>query len=245
MTKTQQISTAIRDKLIVALDVPTARDAERIVEALGDSVGFYKIGLQLQFAADGEGLRFARELIKCGKTVFLDCKFLDIPETVERAAESVARMGARFLTVHGEPKTVEAAIRGRGNASLQILAVTVLTSLDAGDLKQMGFKDMSVRGLVRLRARNALEAGADGVIASGEEVEAVREIAGDGLKVITPGIRRSSDRIHDQKRIATPGAAIRAGADHLVVGRPITQAAKPREAAEEILQEIATALAAK
>lgn len=245
MTDTQQITPDIQDKLIVALDVPTASDAERIVEGLGDSVSFYKIGLQLQFAPDGEGLRFAQNLIKAGKSVFLDCKFLDIPETVERAVENVARMGARFLTVHGEKKAIEAAVKGRGNASLQILAVTVLTSLDAGDLTEMGFTDMSVRDLVRLRVRNAIEAGADGVIASGEEVEAIRALAGNRLKIITPGIRRSSDNVHDQKRIATPGRAIRAGADHLVVGRPITKATDPRAAAEEILQEIAEAVAGR
>ncbi len=239
MAETRRIAPEIRDKLIVALDVPTVRDAHRIVEALADSVSFYKIGLQLQFAAGGEGLRYARQLIEAGKSVFLDCKFLDIPETVERAVENVAHMGARFLTVHGEGKTIDAALRGRGGSPLQILCVTVLTSLNADDLKEIGYKDIGVRDLVRLRVRKALEAGADGVIASGEEVEAIRELAGDKLKIVTPGIRRSSDRLHDQKRIATPGQAIAAGADHLVVGRPITQASDPRAAAEEILREIA------
>jgi len=245
MTEAPLIPPDVRDKLIVALDVPTASDAQQIVEALGDAVSFYKIGLQLQFAPDGDGLRFAQKLIEAGKSVFLDCKFLDIPETVERAVENVARMGARFLTVHGEAKAIAAAVRGRGHVPLRILAVTVLTSLDAGDLKEMGFKGMSVRDLVRLRVCAALEAGADGVIASGEEVGAIREIAGDRLKIITPGIRRSSDSVHDQKRIATPAAAIRAGADHLVVGRPITKAADPRAVAEEILQEVADAVAGR
>lgn len=244
MSETIRITPEIRDRLIVALDVPAASDAQRIVEALGDSVGFYKIGLQLQFAAGGEGLRFAQRLIKAGKSVFLDCKFLDIPETVERAVENVARMGAKFLTVHGEAKAIDAAIKGRGNSPLQILAVTVLTSLNADDLNDMGFRDMTVRDLVLLRVRKALDAGADGVIASGEEIEAIRALAGHRLKIVTPGIRRATDQRHDQKRIATPAAAIRAGADHLVVGRPVTQAANPREVAEEILQEIAGALAA-
>jgi orotidine-5'-phosphate decarboxylase len=245
MAETRRIVPEIRDKLIVALDVPTVRDADRIVEALADSVSFYKVGLQLQFAADGEGLRYVQHLIKAGKNVFLDCKFLDIPETVERAVENVARMGARFLTVHGEGKTIAAALRGRGDSPLQILCVTVLTSLNAGDLKESGYENIGVRDLVLLRVRKALQAGADGVIASGEEVAAIRELAGDKLKIVTPGIRRRSDQLHDQKRIATPGQAIAAGADHLVVGRPITQAANPRQAAEEILQEIAEALASK
>jgi len=233
----------MRDRLIVALDVPTVDDAKHIVGALGDSVSFYKVGLQLQFAPGGEGLRYVRSLIEDGKSVFLDCKFLDIPETVERAVENVARMGAKFLTVHGEGKTIDAALRGRGDSALRILCVTVLTSMSAEDLRDIGYGDLSVRDLVALRVRRALEAGADGVIASGEEIEAVRALAGDRLKIVTPGIRRGGDPRHDQKRIATPGRAIAAGADHLVVGRPITQAPDPRRVAEEILQEIAAALA--
>jgi orotidine-5'-phosphate decarboxylase len=237
-----RISPEFRDHLIVALDVPTVEAADRIVETLSDSVNFYKVGLQLQFAAEGGGLRYVSELIHRGKSVFLDSKLFDIPETVERAVENIARMGVRFLTVHGNGKTINAAVKGRGTASLQILSVTVLTSLDADDLEDMGFAQVSVPDLVLHRARKALEAGADGVIASGEEVELIRGAAANKLKIITPGIRRGTDAVNDQKRIATPGHAIKAGADHLVVGRPITQAPDPRRAAEEILQEISEAL---
>ncbi|HEX4159987.1 MAG TPA: orotidine-5'-phosphate decarboxylase [Rhizomicrobium sp.] len=233
---------SLRDRLIVALDVPNVEAADRIVEKLGERVGFYKIGLQLQFAAAGSGLQYADRLIKQGKSVFLDSKLFDIPETVELAVQNIARMGARFLTIHGTGKTIAAAVRGRGAADLQILSVTVLTSLDAGDLQDMGFAGVGVSELVLHRAKKALEAGADGVIASGEEVEMIRQLAANKLKIVTPGIRRSADPRHDQKRIATPAQAIAAGADHLVVGRPITQAADPQRAAEEILQEIAGAL---
>jgi orotidine-5'-phosphate decarboxylase len=237
-----RIAPALRDRLIVALDVPTVEAANRIVETLGDAVNFYKIGLQLQFAADGGGLRYADKLINRGKSVFLDSKLFDIAETVERAVENVAKMGARFLTVHGNGKTIEAAIKGKSNTNLQILSVTVLTSLDADDLKDLGFTNVSVPELVLHRAKKALEAGADGVIASGEEVEIIRNLAADKLKIITPGIRRGSDQRHDQKRVATPTQAIEAGADHLVVGRPITTAEDPRKAAEEILEEISAAI---
>jgi orotidine-5'-phosphate decarboxylase len=232
----------LKSRLIVALDVPTIEDADRIVQTLGDSVDFYKVGLQLQFAPQGAGMRYVDALIQRGKSVFLDSKLFDISETVERAVENVARMGVTFLTVHGNAKTVKAAVKGRGGADLQILSVTVLTSLDADDLSEMGFRDVSVPDLVLYRARKALEAGADGVIASGEEVDIIRQLAADKLKIVTPGIRRSADATNDQKRIATPGKAIAAGADHLVVGRPITKSADPRKAAEEILDEIAKAL---
>ncbi len=236
---------ALKDRVIVALDVPTVEDAKQIVGTLGDTVNFYKIGMQLQFAAQGSGLRFASDLVQSGKNVFLDSKLFDIQETVERAVENVARMGVRFLTVHGNGKTIAAAVKGRGTSALQLLSVTVLTNLDAADLEDMGFAGVSVSELVLHRAKKALAAGADGVIASGQEVELIRKIAADKLKIITPGIRRSQDAKNDQVRIVTPGKAIAAGADHLVVGRPITQASDPRGAAQEILDEVAAALDAR
>ncbi len=244
-SETRKSAPPLKDRLIVALDVPTVEAADKIVQTLGDSVDFYKVGLQLQFAAAGGGLRYADRLIQQGKSVFLDSKLFDISETVERAVENVARMGVRFLTVHGNGKTIEAAIKGRGTSGLQILSVTVLTSLDADDLRDLGYTDTSVKDLVLHRAQKALAAGADGVIASGEEVEIIRQLAADKLKIVTPGIRRRQDYIHDQKRIATPSQAISAGADHLVVGRPITQSPDPRGAVEEILAEVADALAGR
>ncbi|HTT84421.1 MAG TPA: orotidine-5'-phosphate decarboxylase [Rhizomicrobium sp.] len=233
---------ALRDRLIVALDLPTVDDADRIVETLGDTVSFYKVGMQLQFAAGGAGLRYAEQLVQRGKSVFLDSKLFDIQETVERAVENVARMGVRFLTVHGTGKTIDAAVKGRSGSALQILAVTVLTSLDSEDLQDLFGVSVSVPDLVLRRAQKALDAGADGVIASGQEVELIRNLVANKLRIVTPGIRRQSDARHDQIRIATPGQAIRAGADYLVVGRPITKALDPRRAAEEILQEIWDAL---
>ena len=239
MTVMPKIAPSLRDRLIVALDVPTAEEAEALVHALGDSVSFYKIGLQLQFAPDGSGLRLADRLVQQGKRLFLDAKLFDIPETVERATENIARLGATFLTVHSGGRTVEAAVRGRGQSLLQILAVTVLTSMDASDLAGPEATQVNVKDVVRHRASYALASGADGVVASGEEAALIRELAGARLKIVTPGVRRTSDATHDQKRIVTPTSAIRAGADHLVVGRPITRAPEPRQIVEEILAEIA------
>lgn len=233
----------LRDRLVVALDVPTVEDAEKIVATLGDAVSFYKVGLQLQFASGGEGLRFVDSLLQRGKRVFLDAKLYDIQETVERAVENIARLGVSFLTVHGDQKTLPAALKGRGGKALKILSVTVLTSLDAGDLEALGYQGMSVRELVLRRAKTALALGADGVIASGEEAGPIREVAGGKLTIVTPGIRRAQDAANDQKRIATPARAIAAGSDHLVVGRPITRAQDPRRVAEEILDDVAGALA--
>ena len=179
---------------------------------------------------------------RAARAFFLISKVFDIEETTERAVENVARMGVKYLTVHGNGKAIEAAIKGRGKNPLQILSVTVLTSLDADDLRDLFGVDVNVPDLVLRRAQKALEAGADGVIASGQEVEVIRRLAADKLKIVTPGIRRSQDQRHDQKRIATPSQAIKAGADHLVVGRPITQAVDPRRAAEEILDEVSEAL---
>jgi len=231
-----------RERLIVALDLPSVDKARALVEALGDSVCFYKVGMQLQFADGGAGLGYARELIDLGKKVFLDSKLFDIGETIERSVENVAKMGVEFLTVHGTGQTVRAAVRGRGASQLQILTVTVLTSLDAIDLEDLGFQNISVKQLVLHRAQKALDAGADGVIASGEEAEAIGQLSGNKLKIITPGIRRATDHRGDQKRVVTPYDAIRSGADYLVVGRPISQAAEPKREAEAIVADIEQAL---
>jgi orotidine-5'-phosphate decarboxylase len=238
----EQARIPLKDRLIVALDVPTVEQAEKIVATLGDAVSFYKVGLQLQFAAQGAGLRFTDSLLQRGKHVFLDAKLYDIQETVERAVENIARLGVTFLTVHGDQKTLPAALKGRGDKPLKILSVTVLTSLDAKDLADLGYTGMSVRDLVLRRTKTALDLGADGVIASAEEASAIRELAGSNLAIVTPGIRRTQDAVNDQKRIATPAGAIAAGSDHLVVGRPITRAPDQRRAAEEILEEMAGAL---
>jgi orotidine-5'-phosphate decarboxylase len=231
-----------KERLIVALDVPTVEEARALVRALGDSVVFYKIGMQLQFAG---GIQYAQELIGEGKKVFLDSKLFDIDATIEKAAENIARMGVDFLTVHGIGPTVAAAVRGRGGSQLQILAVTVLTSLEAGDLHELGYRDRSVEDIVLYRARKALDAGADGVIASGQEAGAIGKLASGKLKIVTPGIRRGSDAVGDQKRVATPASAIASGADYLVVGRPVSQAEDPRREAEAIVAEIEQALAGR
>jgi orotidine-5'-phosphate decarboxylase len=231
---------ADRDRLIVALDVPTVDDARRLVATLSDSVGFYKIGMQLQFAPGG--MDYARELIDAGKRVFLDAKLYDIGETIERAVENVARMGVDFLTIHANAPTLRAAAAGRGSSQLRILAVTVLTSLGPDDLADLGFGGTSVEELVLKRARQTREAGIDGVIASAAEAASIRRREGEGLTIVTPGIRRASDAMGDQKRALSPADAIRAGADHLVVGRPISKAGDPRREAEAIQEEIAAAL---
>lgn len=231
---------ADRDRLIVALDVPTVDAARAMVATLGESVNFYKVGMQLQFAPGGLG--YVRELLDGGKRVFLDAKLYDIGETIRLAVENVARMGVDFLTIHANAPTLRAAAQGRGEAKLKVLAVTVLTSLGVDDLADLGFGGLSVEDLVLKRARQTLDAGVDGVIASAAEAAAIRAMAGDRLTVVTPGIRRASDALGDQKRPVTPADAIRAGADHLVVGRPITKATDPRRVAEAIQAEISEAL---
>lgn len=226
------------DRLIVALDVPAVTDARRLVATLGDSVSFYKIGLELVFSG---GLELARDLKADGKRVFLDIKLLDIGNTVERAVANVAKLGLDFLTIHGtDLKTMRAAVAGRGSSGLKILPVTVLTSLDGEDLKQQGI-GMSPAELVLHRARLAREAGCDGVIASGQEAAAVRAATGSGFLIVTPGIRLPGGAAGDQTRITTPGDAIRSGADHIVVGRPITAASDPRAAALEFAAAIRAA----
>ena len=186
---------------------------------------------------------YVRALLDGGKRVFLDAKLYDIGETITRAVENVARLGVDFLTIHANAPTLRAAAAGRGDSDLQVLAVTVLTSMGPEDLADLGFGGMEVADLVLKRARQTMEAGVDGVIASAAEAAAIRAMAGDRLTIVTPGIRRAGDALGDQKRPVTPADAIRAGADHLVVGRPISKAADPRREAEAIQEEIAAALA--
>lgn len=228
-----------RDRLFVALDVPTVDDARKLVARLGDTVDCYKVGLELLF---GGGLEFAQGLKAAGRTVFLDFKLLDIGNTVEKAAANIARLGFDYLTVHGvDTKTLAAAVKGRGTSKLKLLAVTVLTSVDAADLEQQGIKGMSPADLVAHRARLAQQAGFDGVIASGQEAALIRQVVGRDFLIVTPGIRPAGAAEGDQARVMTPAAAIAAGASHLVIGRPITQAPDPKAAAAGILSEMAAA----
>jgi orotidine-5'-phosphate decarboxylase len=225
-----------RERLIVALDVSSVEAARAVVAQLGDAVSFYKIGYQLAFAG---GLDFAHTLTGAGKQVFLDLKLHDIGNTVAQGVKSVARLGATFLTVHAYPQTMDAAVQAREGA-LRILAVTVLTSYDDHDLKQAGY-DATVKTLVAGRAEQARFFDVDGIVCSPEEAPSVRSIVGSDLVLVTPGIRPAGAAAGDQKRIATPAMAIAAGADYLVVGRPIIAAADPRAAAEAIVEEISKA----
>ena len=229
---------ASRDRLIVALDLPDVEAAEAMVATLGGSVSFYKIGYQLAYAG---GLPLVRKLAQSGKKVFLDLKLHDIGNTVTRGVESVSHLGATFLTVHAYPQTMKAALEGRGGSDLKILAVTVLTSYDDGDLQAAGYR-LGVSDLVEARARQARALGIDGLVCSPEEAARLRAIVGDEMVLITPGIRPAGVAAGDQKRMMTPGRAIAAGADYLVVGRPVTEAADPKAAAEAIQTEIAQAL---
>ena len=229
-----------RERLIVALDVPSVAEAEALVARLGECVSFYKIGYQLAFAG---GIDFARVLAGAGKRIFLDLKLHDIGNTVARGVESVARLGASFLTVHAYPQTMHAAVDARDGSSLRLLAVTVLTSYDDADLAAAGY-DFTVPELVGERAAQARDIGIDGLVCSGEEAAMLRPIVGAGMVLVTPGIRPAGAEAGDQKRIMTPAAAIAAGADYLVVGRPIVAAPDPKAAAEAIVAEIAAAASA-
>lgn len=229
-----------RDRLIVALDVPTIEAARALVGKLGDAVGFYKIGLELVMSG---GLDLARELTRDKKQVFLDMKLLDIENTVERATRNAAAIGATFLTVHAlDTKTLRAAVAGKAGTNLKILGVTVLTNLDASDIQQQGI-GASPADLVARRARLARDAGCDGVVASGQEAGRVRAVVGPDMAIVTPGIRLPGNTVGDQARIATPEQAIAAGADYLVVGRPITAADDPAPAAELFVRSIEAGLA--
>jgi orotidine-5'-phosphate decarboxylase len=225
---------APRERLIVALDLPSVEASEALVGRLGDAVSFYKIGYQLAYAG---GLSYAQKLASSGKQVFLDLKLHDIGNTVAHGVKSVARLGATFLTVHAYPQTMQAAVEAREGA-LRILGVTVLTSYDDDDLKAAGYAT-PVKALVASRAKKARALGVDGLVCSPEEAAKVRAIMGAGMTLVTPGIRPAGTEAGDQKRIMTPAAAIAAGADYLVVGRPIVAAPDPRAAAEAIVAEIA------
>ncbi|MGH6866296.1 MAG: orotidine-5'-phosphate decarboxylase [Methyloceanibacter sp.] len=228
-----------RDRLIVALDVPTLDEARKLIAYLGDNVGVYKIGLELLYSG---GLELAAELVGQGRRVFIDAKLLDIEATVERATAAIARTGAHFLTVHAaDRKTLDAALRGRGDSVVKLLGITVLTNLASADLAEQGV-DMPPLALVQQRALLAQEAGFDGVVASGQEAAALRERVGRDFLIVTPGIRPQGSAIQDQSRTVTPQSAIEAGADYLVVGRPITRAADPHNAARAMVEEIAAAL---
>jgi len=228
-----------RDRLILALDVPSVAEAKALIAKLDDSVGVYKIGLELLFAG---GFELAQELARDGRAVFVDAKLLDIEATVERATASIARMGAQFLTVHAlDRKTLDAAVRGRGDSTLKLLGVTVLTNLSPADLVEQGI-DHPLAELVLHRALLAQQTGFDGVIASGHEAASIRKAVGRDFLIVTPGVRPQGSDAQDQARAVTPQTAIEAGADYLVVGRPITRAPNPREAADAIVAEITSAL---
>jgi orotidine-5'-phosphate decarboxylase len=226
-----------RERLIVALDFPAVAEAEAMVDKLGDAVVFYKIGYELAYAG---GLPLAATLAAAGKRVFLDLKLHDIGNTVARGVASVARLGATFLTVHAYPQTMKAAVEGRAGSDLRILGVTVLTSYDDADLAAAGY-DFTVSELVAERAEQARDIGIDGLVCSAEEASSLKPHIGGGMVLVTPGIRPAGADAGDQKRIMTPAAAIAAGADYLVVGRPVLRAPDPRAAAEAIVADIAQA----
>jgi orotidine-5'-phosphate decarboxylase len=227
-----------RDKLIVALDAADIAEAERWVAALSDSVVFYKIGMELIYG--GGGFSLAERLISEGKSVFIDLKLHDIPSTVWRATAKIAKLGAHFLTVHAYPQTMRAAVEGAKGSGLRLLAVSVLTSSDDADLREAGYA-FGVAELVERRAKQAVDAGVAGLVCSATEVLALRKIAPPNFCLVTPGIRPAGAEASDQKRVAAPRAAIRDGADYLVIGRPITQAPDPRAAADAVTQEIEAA----
>jgi orotidine-5'-phosphate decarboxylase len=230
-----------RDRLIVALDLPSVAAAESMVERLGDTVDFYKIGYQLAFAG---GCSLAELLVRAGKRVFFDMKLHDIGNTVAGGVARIADLGATFLTVHAYPQTMKAAVDAKAGSPLKILAVTVLTSYDDADLAAAGY-EMTVSELAAERAAQARDIGVDGLVCSAAEAAMLREIVGRNMLLVTPGIRPAGADLGDQKRVMTPAAAIAAGADFLVVGRPILAAGDPAAAAKALIAEIAGAAAAR
>jgi orotidine-5'-phosphate decarboxylase len=236
MTLTADLAVKADPRLIVPLDLPTVAEARAIVDALGEAVSFYKVGLEL--FATGGGMELARALKADGRQVFLDWKLHDIGTTVQRAAAVLADQGCDLLTVHGEPQVMAAAVRGKGRSNLKILAVTVLTSLSDADLAEMGYAS-TARALVERRIHQALAAGCDGVVASPHEAALARSIGGKDFLVVTPGVRPDWAAKNDQARAATPADALRAGASHIVCGRPITGANDPVAAARRVVAEMA------
>jgi len=231
------------DRLIVALDLPGIDEARQMVSTLEGVAGFYKIGLTLQLAAGVED--FIRELIAGGKKVFLDYKYYDVPETLKKAVSRASKLGVSFLTIHGSSATIRGAVEGRGDTGMKLFTVTVLTSMDASDIAEMGYDRHSVEELVLFRAKKALEAGCDGVIASGHEAEKIKALSKGKLLVVTPGIREEGSPADDQKRRMTAKEAITAGADYLVIGRPITGAPNPRVEAERTVAAMQAAFDAR
>ncbi|MFD1228118.1 orotidine-5'-phosphate decarboxylase [Pseudochrobactrum kiredjianiae] len=233
----------VRDRLIVGLDVPDVIAAEKIVEELGDTVSFYKIGYQLVFSqtAKGGGLDFASHLLSMGKKVFLDVKLLDIDNTIAKGVENIAKRGVTMMTLHAYPKAMRAAVEAVKGSDLCLLGVTVLTSMDQADMLEAGYT-MSPEELVLRRAQQAREAGMGGVVASAAESAAIRNIVGPDMAIVTPGIRPAGSEAGDQKRVMTPADALRSGSSHLVVARPIVAAADRKAAAQSILEEMAAAV---
>jgi orotidine-5'-phosphate decarboxylase len=227
----------MRDRLIVGLDVPTVADAAKVVSGLGDTVSFYKIGYQLAYAG---GLDFARELVADGKKVFLDLKLLDIDNTVAKGVENIARLGVSMLTIHAYPKAMHAAVEAARGSGLCLLGVTVLTSMDDADLADAGYAQ-GAAALAARRAAQARAAGMGGIVCAAPEAAALRRVIGPDMALVTPGIRPAGADAGDQKRIATPADALRAGASHLVVARPVVAAPDRGLAARAILEEMAAA----
>jgi orotidine-5'-phosphate decarboxylase len=230
----------VKNRLICALDVDNGEEAKAMVETLGDAVSFYKVGIILQLTTGSSVIDY---LLAKGKKVFLDMKYYDVPDTVEKAVAGVAGLGVSFLTIHGNSKIIESAARARGDSQLKLLTVTVLTSLDRVDVEDLGFQ-CSVEELVLRRAKKAFEYGCDGVISSPNEIEAIRNEVGNEFLIVTPGIRQSADVVGGHKRFATPEEAIRRGADYIVVGKPIIQAPDPRQAALGIIDSMTLGLPA-
>ncbi|WP_370627028.1 orotidine-5'-phosphate decarboxylase [Pseudochrobactrum sp. Wa41.01b-1] len=233
----------VRDRLIVGLDVPDVIAAEKIVDELGDTVSFYKIGYQLVFSqtAKGGGLDFASHLLSMGKKVFLDVKLLDIDNTIAKGVENIAKRGVTMMTLHAYPKAMRAAVQAAKGSDLCLLGVTVLTSMDQADMLEAGYT-MSPEELVLRRAQQARDAGMGGIVASAAESAAIRKIVGPDMAIVTPGIRPAGSEAGDQKRVMTPADALRAGSSHLVVARPIVGAADRKAAAQSILEEMAAAV---
>ncbi len=225
----------MKNPIIVALDLENATEALKLVERLGDSVSFYKVGLEL-FSAEGPGV--VRDLTAMGKDVFVDLKMYDIGETVKRAAASVAGLGAKLLTVHSSPQVIRAAMQGARGSQLKILAVTVLTSFEEQDLEDLGVRGRTIGEQVEFLAMKGIEAGVDGFVCSPLEVANLRALAGPGKILVTPGVRSAGADPGDQKRVATPAEAVAAGADYLVIGREITRAADPRSSSERIIMDL-------
>ena len=227
--------------LIVALDLDSRDEAEKLIAQLGEAVDFYKIGYQLAYG--GDGLNLGRDLIASGKRVFFDLKLLDIDNTIEKGVAAIARTGATMLTVHAYPKVMRAAARAAAGSGLTVLGVTVLTNMDDSDVREVGY-DRDAAGLVALRAQQARDAGIGGIVCSPAEAAMVKQIIGPGKAIVTPGIRPAGTAAHDQKRVTVPAQALEAGATHLVVGRPITAAPDPTDAVRRVLAEMAGGLRA-